>query len=288
MSYPNRYMLLKEIKRVLLHIRFPLQAYTSLGFLFGLLIAQVPISIKVFWAFLSWFLLWAGVTVFNSYYDKDKMPVAGLRRPPKVAESMFIGSLVLKISGLIIAFWINFFFLLLYIIITLLSILYSHKYFRLKSNAFIALFFNFIAGFATFFAAASLSNTILTLPNIIGAISAGLFLVAIYLMMQIHQVKEDKARGDISYTVRFGRSITLKTAFIIMLIAGVLGLATFYIASLVVYVIIILLYLIIGSILLLLWIKNKNKRLDYDTMSKVTNYFSFTGNLLLLILYFFL
>ena len=154
-------MIAKEIKRVFVHIRWPLQCYTFLGFIFGLVIAKVDFQLAVVIALFSQFLLWAGVTLFNSYYDKDDKPVGGLKNPPKITNSLLYGSLFFKITALILALFVNGVFLFLTIFIIFASILYSHKKFRLKSNGFVALLFNFIAGFVTFLSSSSIKENIL-------------------------------------------------------------------------------------------------------------------------------
>ncbi|MEK6895120.1 MAG: UbiA family prenyltransferase [Nanoarchaeota archaeon] len=279
-------MLLKEVKRVFIHIRWSLQTYTLLGFLFGLIIAKVVFGINVLFALLSIFLLWSGVTLFNSYYDKDDKPVAGLKNPPKVNKSLFYGSIIFKLLALILALFINKIFLALTIITIILSFLYSHRFFRFKSNGFVALFFNFIAGFLTFLSASSLSNLSLLKYNILlGSFSSGFFLMSIYLMMQVHQIKDDKERGDISYALMFGRNRALITSILFLILAGLFGLTSLYLSSLLFQLFILVAYMIIGLLLVIFWIRDKNSKREFDSMSKVTNYFSFVGTFILLILY---
>ncbi|MEK6888076.1 MAG: UbiA family prenyltransferase [Candidatus Aenigmatarchaeota archaeon] len=280
-------MLAKEITRIFIHIRWPLQVYTFLGFIFGLLVAQVNFQFIVIVALASQLLLWAGVTLFNSYYDKDDKPVAGLKNPPKITNSILYGSLFFKIVSLILALFVNKIFLFITVFIIFLSVLYSHKKFRFKSNGFIALLFNFIAGFITFLSSSSIKGSGLLDKNIIfGSISAGLFLVSIYLMMQIHQTKDDKNRGDVSYIMMFGRKRALLTSVIIILFSGAFGLFSLYLSSLFMHIIILGIYMTVGIILLIKWLYNK-KEDDFNMMTKITNYFSFVGFILLLLIYIF-
>ena len=69
---------MNEIKRVLIHIRWPLQSFTLLGFLFGMVVSRIDLSADLILGFISWFFLCSAIAVFNSYYDKDEKPVAGL------------------------------------------------------------------------------------------------------------------------------------------------------------------------------------------------------------------
>ncbi|MFA4819753.1 MAG: UbiA family prenyltransferase [Candidatus Aenigmatarchaeota archaeon] len=280
-------MLAKEIKRIFIHVRWPLQVYVFLGFMFGLIVAQVNFQFIVIVALASQLLLWAGVTLFNSYYDKDDKPVAGLKNPPKITNSILYGSLFFKIISLILALFVNRIFLFITVFIIFLSILYSHTKFRFKSNGFVALLFNFIAGFTTFLSSSSIKVGSLLDNNIIfGSISAGLFLMAIYLMMQIHQAKDDRNRGDVSYIIMFGRKRALLTSVIVILFSGAFGLFSLYLSGLFMHIIILGIYMAAGIILLIRWVSNKKEE-DFNMMTKITNYFSFVGSILLLLLYIF-
>ena len=110
--------------------------------------------------------------------------------------------------------------------------------------------------------------------------------MAVYLMMQIHQTKDDKNRGDISYTIMFGRKNALLTSVIVLLFAGLSALFSLYLSHLFIHIIILAIYMIIGIILLAKWINNK-KEDDFNMMTKITDYLSFAGSTLLLLLYVF-
>ena len=281
------YMFLKEIKIFLMHIRFPLQAYTLLGFLFGLLIGKINFDYIVLLAFLSWFLLCAGITVFNSYYDKDEKPVAGLKKPPKASKSMFYGSLSIQLTGFLISLLINMTFTFFYILTFILTFLYSHKNFRLKSNGFIALFVNFLVGFNTFSATISLNNNLISISNIFGAIGSGLFLVSVYLMMQVHQIIEDKNRKDISVAVKFGRKVTIILSLMFLILAGFSITIAFYFSYLPKWILIMnIIYFTSALVMLLSWMKQRFNN-DFNIMTKITNYLSYLGCIILLILYFY-
>jgi len=238
--------------------------------------------------FISWFFLCSAIAVFNSYYDKDTKPVAGLENPPVATSSLLVGALLLKLFGLIIALFLNKLFLLMYIIGILISVLYSHKNFRFKSNGYVAVLINFIVGTITFIAASSFVhlNTQLLL---LGSITAGIFLAAIYLMMQIHQKEEDIERQDISIMVSHGRKTTLISAIILMFMASILssitlkfsGVSWFYISIIIIYFFVIL----FSSYK---WLKNQeNPTSDFKIMNKLTMRLSYSANLILLIIYIF-
>lgn len=279
---------MNEIKRVLIHIRWPLQSFTLLGFLFGMVVSRIDLSTDLILGFISWFFLCSAIAVFNSYYDKDEKPVAGLENPPTAAISMLIGAWLLKLSGFIIALFLSKMFLTIYIAGVVLSVLYSHEKFRLKSNGYIAVFLNFVVGVMTFLAAASFS-----LPStailFFGSVTAGSFLAAIYLMMQVHQKVEDKDRKDISIMVLYGRKVTITFAIFLMIVAATLSLVSltmsnyqwFYIVILIVYFATILLFSY-------MWLKKQeNQTSDFKIMNKLTMRLSYAANLILVAIYIF-
>ena len=279
---------MNEIKRVLIHIRWPLQSFTLLGFLFGMVVSRIDLSADLVLGFISWFFLCSAIAVFNSYYDKDEKPVAGLENPPTAAFSMLIGAWLLKISGFIIALFLNKMFLAIYIAGVVLSVLYSHEKFRLKSNGYIAVFLNFIVGAMTFLVASSFS---LPSPAILffGSVTAGSFLAAIYLMMQVHQKVEDKDRKDISIMVLYGRKVTITFAMFLMIVAATLSLVSlvmsnyqwFYIFILIVYFATILFFSY-------MWLKKQEEPMsDFKIMNKLTMRLSYAANLILIVIYIF-
>lgn len=279
---------MNEFKRVLIHIRWPIQSFTLLGFLFGMVVSRINLSADLILGFISWFLLCSAIGVFNSYYDKDEKPVAGLENPPAAAISMLIGAWLFKLSGFIIALFLNKMFLIIYIAGVVFSVLYSHERFRLKSNGYIAVILNFVVGAMTFLAASSFS---LPSPAILflGGATAGFFLAAIYLMMQVHQKEEDNNRKDISIMVLYGRKVTITSAIVLMIVAAILSLVSlvasdyqwFYIFALVVYFTIILFFSYI-------WLKKQEEPMqDFKIMNKLIMRLSYAANLILAVIYVF-
>jgi len=277
-----------EIKRVFVHIRWPLQSFTLLGFLFGMVASRVQPSFDLLLGFISWFLLCAGIVVLNSYYDKDVSPVAGLERPPKTNISMLFGAWIFKIIGFIIALYLNEIFLFSYISGVILSVLYSHKSFRLKSYGIIAVLFNFIIGATTFLVVTSFTTTNTTIIYL-GSTASGIFLAAIYLMMQVHQENDDRRRNDISIMVSFGKKATLITAMSLMIIAMILSIITLSLAGLSwLYIPVSAIYFSTIIVLGYAWMrKNSDSISDFKIMNRLTLRLSYAANLILGLIYIF-
>lgn len=279
---------MNEFKRVLIHIRWPLQSFTLLGFLFGMIITRIELSMDLVLGFISWFFLCSAIAVFNSYYDKDEKPVAGLENPPTAAFSMLIGAWLMKLSGFIIALFLNKMFLTIYIAGVILSVLYSHEKFRLKSNGYIAVFLNFVVGAMTFLAASSFllpSSAIL----FFGSVTAGSFLAAIYLMMQVHQKEEDKDRKDISIMVLYGRKMAITFAIVLMIVAAILSLLSLVMSNYQwFYIFILIIYFATILFFSYAWLKKQEDPMsDFKIMNKLTMRLSYAANLILVIIYIF-
>ncbi len=277
---------MNEIKRVLIHIRWPLQSLTLLGFLFGIVVTRVAFSMELVFGFTSWFLLCAGITVFNSYYDKDGKPVAGLEKPPPTTTIMLAGAWLLKLSGFLISLFLNKTFLAMYGVGVVLSVVYSHKKIRLKSNGYRAVFVNFCIGAITFLAASSFS-----VPSqeilFYGSIAAGFFLSAMYLMMQVHQKEEDATREDISIMILHGRQATIIAAIITLIGAALFSLLSFAESGYHwVYYLILAIYFIIIIFLNCIWLKKKEDAIaDFKIMNTLTLRASYVANVILAVIY---
>jgi 4-hydroxybenzoate polyprenyltransferase len=283
-------MLMTELRRIFLHIRWPVQSYVLMGFFFGMAIAGVPITGVAVLAFFSWLLLCAGLTVFNSYYDKDEDPVGGLTKPPEVRISLLYGSIVLELIGLVMAFFVNPVFFYLSVAMAIVYFFYSHRSFRFKSNGFAAVFFNSGLGVATVVAAASLGGDLGRPQIIAGAAAAALFKASVYMMMQVHQIEEDKKRGDRSIAVIFGRQTTLKAAMVCMVLGGALIAAALYLASgSWLLPILTLLYVVFLIVLFVRWIpRDADVRRDMQTMSSMIYVSGYLGSVVCFIVYFYL
>lgn len=286
-SVGTNYSLAHEIRSVVVHMRWPVQSYVLEGFVFALIVSHSSASSRGLIAFISWLLLCGGLTVFNSYYDKDEEPVGGMSTPPKVTISLLYGSLILQLVALVIAYVVGLNFLLFSIVVAAIYFFYSHKSFRLKSNGYLAVTLNSILGALTIMAASLVSGQGLTVPVVFGVLTAASFKASVYMMMQVHQVKEDLTRGDTSIAVMYGRNPTLKAALVFILIAGVFGTLAFYtalgnglIAGL------FLAYFLFMAYLFLRWIgRPADPARDYATIRNMIYYSGYVGSAVCVLVY---
>lgn len=279
---------LNEVKRVFIHARWRLHSFTLLAFLFGMLVGHIRFSEQLLFGFIAWLLLGIGATVYNSYYDKDTEPVAGLEKPPAVHISMLIGAWFFKLLGLIIAFFLNPLFLSIYILSLFSSVLYSYKKTRFKSNGYVALIFNFIMGGVVYLSVSSFSNQNIMLV-VLGSVTCASYIAAMYLMMQIHQKKEDSMRHDTSIMILHGRKKTLIAAIILFIIAAIAGDAACIVSSLnPLYALLMTIYFLIAIFFILRWLKHEeDPQSDFQIMNRLTLRLSYAGIFLLIIAYIF-
>jgi 1,4-dihydroxy-2-naphthoate octaprenyltransferase len=279
-----------ELHANFIHARWPIQSYVAAGFLLGLLLALVPLSMTTLWAFFSWLLLCVGLTIFNSYYDKDEAPVGGMVHPPKVTKGLFWGSLILQMIALVIALFISPTFFWLALFMYIVFFLYSHKWFRFKSNGYAAVFLNGLLGATTILAAASLGGNLLRPEILCGAATAFFFKTSVYMMMQVHQIEEDTLRGDKSIAVLYGRNRTLLASLVGIIIAGMFATAAVYILSQGILLPLLMgVYFISIAALYLFWMNSDGDKLkDTVRMNRMVYYTGYMACLVFSISYVYL
>ena len=277
-----------EAYRVFIHARWPVQSYVILGFLFGAIITKTPISLEMVVATIAWLFLVAGLTVFNSYYDKDDVEVGGMQHPPKVTPSLLYGSLIMLGVGLTLSLFINLTFFSMAFLTGFIYFFYSYEGTRWKSNGYAAVSINAIVGSLTVLAAASLGKTWLSPEVILAAITAALFKASVYTMMQVHQIAEDKKRGDTSVAVRHGRAVTLRFAQVTMLVSGLFAIAAVYImmSGAMLLPILTALYFLAGGALFEVWIRqNDDPAKDAARMQRMIYFTGYAGSVTFLAIY---
>jgi 4-hydroxybenzoate polyprenyltransferase len=274
----------KELKDVLIHTRHLLQMFTLLGFVFGIAIIVPRPSLGLFSGAISWLLLCIGITLFNSYYDKDKKPVAGLRVPPPVNKLMLCTAIGLKIIATLTGLFLNTELFIAVLIASLLSVAYSHPSIRLKSNPFGSVGFNFIAGSLTFYAVTSFSQEPNRTDVLLGQFCSGCFLAGVYMMMQIHQIEEDLERGYVSIALKIGAERTIALSILIIVLAGIIAMYLLEKQVGMTYLFFCIVFLFLGIFISVNWLKNAEKD-SFDKMSFLTNYLSIGGFLICLSAY---
>lgn len=172
-------------------------------------------------------LLFGGATAFNSYWDKDKGPVGGLKRVPPMREWMRPVSLLIQLPGLVAGWWIGWEYILIYGISMLMFWLYSTPLFRWKGRPILSLIaIGVSTGWGGFWLGAlSAGGTMFDSPAWIGSIGVMLIILSMYPLSQIYQVEEDRTRGDQTFMIAYGLE-SVKAFYIVSFGLGVIASST--------------------------------------------------------------
>lgn len=218
-------MYLRQVKDFILHLRLNYQFFILSGpYLLGVLLSNHFSNLQIIQFLSVHALLFGGVTAYNSYFDKDEGPIGGLKNPPKMSHWMLILSWSFQVVGLCIGFQSGYPFVFWYIMSIIFFWMYSSPRVRLKGKPIASLI---AIGLGTVVCALFLGfysngNTVaLPLEVIIAAIGAMCLVISMYPLSQVYQVEEDKRRGDITFSVRYGKR-GVRKIFIILFPIGVL------------------------------------------------------------------
>lgn len=217
------------------HLRVLFNLLLSPIYLWGVLLAGGSLREPTFWlgyATLHLFL-YGGATAFNSFYDRDEGPVGGMAEPAPVDGGLLWFSLIFQGLGLPLALMVGLPFTLAWIVLFLLMAAYSHPAIRLKAKPWAALsavaFGQGAVGFAAGWLVFRPALPSLAEPAaLLGMVTTALIVTGLYIVTQIYQTAEDRARGDWTLPVLLGPRTALRVAFVILAAGGgilVLGIA---------------------------------------------------------------
>lgn len=214
----------------LTHLRLHYQLLLAPIFLWGYLLAGNRPGLAFWVAFLAFHLfLYGGATAYNSYYDRDEGPVGGLARPPLPVATLLPFALVMQGIGALLAATVNLPFLLIYLILFALGTAYSHPKIRLKGRPLIGLLTvgigqGVLAALGGWVAADPNHTfrdlTLVSPLDWLGILAIALVTIGFYPITQIYQIKEDLARGDLTFAAWVGPQRTFRFAIIVQGLAA--------------------------------------------------------------------
>jgi len=215
-------------RSTLLHLRFPFSFFLLPVFLFALAVSEEPDVLKTWLVFfLLHFLVYPASNGYNSYFDKDKQSIGGLKNPPKVTIQLYWASLMLDVLALLLGVLIDWIFVLLLLFYGLVSKAYSHPAVRIKKMPILGLLtVGFFQGYFTFllvvYGIGDLSIALLFVAKYqFPAILSSVLLLGSYPMTQIYQHEEDSARGDQTISLRLGILGTFHFTGLVFTLAGI-------------------------------------------------------------------
>ena len=261
------------MKNFILHLRLNYQILILSGpYLLGILLSDYLSILQLVQFFSIHILLFGGVTVYNSHFDKDEGPIGGLKNPPKMDSWMLILSWVFQVLGLIIATYSGIYFILVYLLSALFFWMYSSPHIRLKGKPIGSLF---AIGVSTVVCPTFLgyyANGSIQLPSVIILIATfgSLCLVlSLYPLSQSYQIDEDLKRKDITFSVRYGKN-GIKNLFLFLFPIGLLFVAYALGSINLLYAILFIFFGIISEIIILSVIKKITMtRLDYEMIMRI-------------------
>jgi 1,4-dihydroxy-2-naphthoate octaprenyltransferase len=173
--------------------------------------------------------IYGGATAYNSSYDRDSGPVGGMKHPPESGLLERNGGLFLQLLGAgTISLW-GWGLGLCAGVLILMGTAYSHPRWRWKARPVLSLVvvaigqgvIPFLIGYLV---GAPLSR--LSLEVWVAISASALLILGTYPLSQVYQVEEDEARGDVTFSVRYGPHMAFNFArFIVGAGIGALGLA---------------------------------------------------------------
>jgi len=196
-----------QVRSFLLHLRLPYQFCILSGayLLGGVLSPQIDLPMFLLQYVSVHFFLFGGVTVYNSYWDKDEGPIGGLKNPPRMAKWMLPASWVLQGIGLVVGLPVGRGFTALYIASMILSWAYSSPGIRWKGRPLLsvvatgsAIAFSSLMGFYAY------GGNVLTVGVVMGCVTVSLLIISLYPLSQVYQIPEDTKRGDRTFAVTYG------------------------------------------------------------------------------------
>lgn len=198
-------------KATLLHLRIPFSFFLLPVFLFSVSTSEQFDLVNVgLIFFILHILVYPASNGYNSYFDKDKESIGGLKNPPAVSKELYWTTLVMDLAALILSIIISWQFALMVFVYGLISKAYSHPSVRLKKlpiTGWLAagIFQGYFTFLMVYLGVQNLDVTELMRWEIqFPALLSTALLMGSYPMTQVYQHKEDSERGDITISLKLG------------------------------------------------------------------------------------
>ncbi|MEX0684647.1 MAG: UbiA family prenyltransferase [Balneolales bacterium] len=205
---PTRIKPWRQVLDFIIHLRWHYQVFILSGcyLLGGLYYAGNPewpvfavqfINVHLF--------LFGGATAYNSFWDKDKGRIGGLKHPPGMTKWMHPASLMLQFFGLLLALPLGYYYSGVYLISMIMFWLYSTPLAKWKGRPWLSMVaISVSTGVCAFllghFALGGSPDPWLLLP----ATGCSLILLSLYPVSQIFQMDEDLERGYHTFAITYG------------------------------------------------------------------------------------
>lgn len=171
-------------------------------------------------------LLFGGVTVYNSYWDKDTGAIGGMRHPPTLASWTLPASWILQAIGLVLAALVSPVSAAVYAAAMFLFWCYSRPGIRWKGRPLLGLLAIGVGTGVCGFLLGYLhrGGNHVAAGSVAGSLGVACLIVSLFPMSQVYQVEEDLERRDMTFTARYGLG-GVRRAYALLFPSGVLLLA---------------------------------------------------------------
>ena len=215
-------------KSTWLHLRIPFGLNLVPIFMFS--VSQYGIQ-NWYDTFLTFFalhlFLYPSTHGYNSYFDKDKGSIGGLKEPPEVRKELYYVSLIFELIAILIGLYINWIFAIMVFVLGLESKAYSHPSIRLKKYGILSLVITslFQGGFIYLMVTVGLQKItfgdLFTMRFLFPAILCSITYLGIYPLTQIFQHIEDKQRGDRTLSLILGAKGTFNFSTFMFILSDI-------------------------------------------------------------------
>lgn len=195
----------------LLHLRLPFSFFLLPVFCFGISEAVYLNAGNVAIVFLVLhFFIYPGSNIYNSYMDRDKGSIGGLKNPPPVTRKLYTVSIIFDSVGLLLSLLIGWEMVLLMLVYIGVSKAYSWRGIRLKKYAWTGwLVVMLFQGGYTFLLVNMAGENMFrrewfSEQKILAMLIASLLIGGFYPLTQIYQHEEDSGRGDLTVSYKLG------------------------------------------------------------------------------------
>ncbi len=164
--------------------------------------------------------LYPASNAYNSHQDRDTGPIGGLEKPPLAGREVFNISILLDVSGTVIASLLDWKAGLGYFVYIVFSRLYSYRKIRLKKYPIIGYLTVILNQGALVYAITCWAGSKgQQTPDLIGMLTSSLLIGGFYPLTQIYQHEEDRADGVNTLSMKLGLNGTFLFCAIINLLA---------------------------------------------------------------------
>jgi 1,4-dihydroxy-2-naphthoate octaprenyltransferase len=220
----------------ILHLRIPFSLFLFPIFCFAISQALVVHWMNIAVVFISLhFFIYPGSNAYNSYMDKDKGSIGGLKNPPPATVKLFYASIMVDTVGLLLCLLVNIWLMLFMLLYVLVSKAYSWRGIRLKKYGILSwLIVMFFQGGYTFMMVNMCTENQFNIhwfseKNVDCMIIASLLIGGFYPLTQIYQHEEDSSRGD--YTISYKLGVMGTFAFSAFLFLSACAFSFYYYSS---------------------------------------------------------